>query len=151
VSRLIEHSKSLAKQQEILLHSSVRKQIHIVQKDTASLMCLADSSSVVSWNTENSSKLSMLFDFDEELFTSKPYKALIRKSVKFSIRSQKRQVLTGAPQDLPGVSSISTGPASRRPTHNSVEDTQIVLEPQLSPKILLLGRLAVFDMFVECS
>lgn len=144
-------SKSLARQQEILGNSSVRKRINTVQRDTASLISLADSSSFLSRDTEKSSKLSMLFGFDEELFTSKPYKSLIRKTVKFSIRSQKLRSLSGPSQVLAGISSNAAGPVFQISNHSSDVYPQNVRESQCCTKILLLGRFEVFDTVVGGS
>lgn len=83
-------SNSPAKQQNILCCSNARKHIDAIQRDSASLVSLVDSASFLSTSTGRTSKLSMLFDFDDELFISKPYENFIRKTVKFSIRSQKR-------------------------------------------------------------
>ncbi|KAJ4290969.1 hypothetical protein N0V90_010165 [Kalmusia sp. IMI 367209] len=99
------NSKSLSKQQEILGASGVRKRMDIVQKDSESLHVLADTSSFLSRNTERSSRLSMLFDFDEQLFSSKPYKAMIRKTVKLSIRSPEK--------DGPGPEEVVTSVSSQ--------------------------------------
>jgi hypothetical protein len=135
---LINPSNSLTKQREILEDSNVRKRMSIIQRDTASLISLVDSSSFMSTDTEKSSKLSMLFDFDDELFTSKPYKNLIRKTVKFSIRFQKRPGLSG-PSDAPaGIPSNTTGPGSSDASSQSVRDSQF------SKEILLLGKLKYY-------
>jgi hypothetical protein len=135
------HSNSLAKQQEIVGDSSVRKRISTLKSDAASLICHADSASVLTRSTQRSSKLSMLFDFDDELFASEPYKKIIRKTVKFTIRSHKRR---GSDDILPSVPSSSVPRASDAVSPRPAQGPG-------STNILLLGRPTVSSLVVpEC-
>jgi hypothetical protein len=145
---LMFSSKSLARQNEILVHSSVRKRLDTVQKDTASLTGLVDSSSFLSKGTENSSKLSVQFDFDEELLSTKPYKAFIRKTFKYSVRFQKRISLSGPSQVSAGVSS-NAGPDFQISNPYSDVYPQDLQESQDCTKILLLGKLETVGMVVR--
>lgn len=79
-----------------------------VHEDTESLRGTLDSSSYLSRSTDRSSRLSMRFAFDDQLFSSDTYMAMIRKTVKLSIRSSKK----GAPGPEEVVTSISSNAVS---------------------------------------
>ena len=109
-----------------------------VHEDTESLRGTLDSSSYLSRSTERSSRLSMLFDFDDQLFSSRSYKAMIRKTVKLSIRSPRK----GAPGPEEVVTTISSNavgiPPRTLPDSRSREQV-IRRQPGLS-KLVLLGE-----------
>ena len=131
-------SKSITKQQEILGNPNLRKRISTMQKDTTSLLSMVDSASYLSRRSEGSSKLSMLFDFDDDLFTSRPYKALIRKTVKLSIRTQKQSDDSESSQALIRPTRRSSSLNSTR----SIDAYRQTAREQIRPtKVLLLGRL----------
>jgi hypothetical protein len=116
------------------VNTGVRKRMERVQKDTESLIATVDSASFLSKRSENSSKLSMLFDFDEQLFTTKPYKAMIRRTVKLSIRSQPRPTMSGSAQVVTRISSnaarsepYAVGFRSAIESRQSRSDVNIVL------------------------
>ncbi|PVH95215.1 hypothetical protein DM02DRAFT_571625, partial [Periconia macrospinosa] len=67
------NSNTLSDQQKLLEAPKMRKTIDSVQKDTASLIVNRDASSLHTTQTDNLSKLSMMFAFDGELFGSKVY------------------------------------------------------------------------------
>lgn len=109
-----------------------------VNEDTQSLRGTLDSSSIVSRGSERSSKLSMLFDFDDQLFASKSYKAMIRKTVKMSIRSPDRNA--PAPEGV--VTRVfSNGVGSTASAQPLLGNTSgpVVRKRNGSKKIVLLG------------
>lgn len=57
-----------------------------IRKDSASLIVHSDRSSLLTSYTDNLSKLSVRFDFDGELFSSKVYESVFRGPVKRSLR-----------------------------------------------------------------
>jgi hypothetical protein len=136
---LTYRSKSLANQHEILTDTRVRKRIERVQKDTESLIATVDSASFMSRSTGTSSRLSALFDFDEQLFTTRPYKAMIRRTVKLSVRSQPHQMTNSTAQFTTSISSNSPVFAGRRSNSASDVHAQASQEPRSFFNVLLLG------------
>lgn len=82
-------SKNTSEQRVLLEKSSSRKVLNKVKDDSSSLFVLRDTTSFYSrWTkyTDNSSKLSIIFSFDRELFVSKVYERAMRGFAKESIR-----------------------------------------------------------------
>ncbi|PSN69686.1 G-alpha-domain-containing protein [Corynespora cassiicola Philippines] len=132
------NSDSLTQQHEIISDSKFRKRIEVAKRDTASLQSLVDSASFLSRRSEGSSKLSLLFEFDDELFGTIPYKRMIRKAVKVSLRPQKEQVPFELGQVTTTITSAALKPISEtRDKLFTVSDDSSNSQP--SEKILLLG------------
>lgn len=58
--------------------------MHLVKDDTSSLLCLRDADSFLSRQSivsESSSNLDTIFEFDREIFNSKPYQEVIRSAL----------------------------------------------------------------------
>jgi hypothetical protein len=81
-------SSSLAAQHRLLEKSTTRKAFETASKDSASLMVLRDTDSIFTSQTDTLSKISLMFDFDSELFASKVYSKTFRNSIKSSLRSR---------------------------------------------------------------
>ncbi|KAG8525553.1 uncharacterized protein KY384_009197 [Bacidia gigantensis] len=79
-------SKTLSEQQSLLEKSSTRKLFGQTENDSASLIVHRDSLSFSSPFSDNLSKLSRIFPFDRELFTSKVYEQVFRGSLKATLR-----------------------------------------------------------------
>lgn len=109
-----------------------------VRKDTESLRVLADHESSLSRDTEKSSRLSMLFDFDQQLFSSQPYKAMIRKTVKLSIRSPVKDG-PGPDEVLTTISSDAANSVSPPVERVRKQETRVSDSSQKSTKIIMLG------------
>ncbi|ORY00180.1 G-protein alpha subunit-domain-containing protein [Clohesyomyces aquaticus] len=129
------NTNTLAEQHRIVSKSSARNSVKRVQADTASLIVHTDSASIFSSSTVNTSKLSVIFDFDSELFASKPYRGAIWKNMKLSIRSRKRREAntaghSGAFSTILPLYSIST-------TDETIDT--LFLDKQGPVKISLLG------------
>lgn len=114
-------SKTTSEQKKILLKASTRKAIQRVEKDSASLIVHRDSGSVRTSYTDNMSKLSAVFAFDMELFTSKIYERAFRASFKDFLRQRRER--PAQPTDL--------------------QESRASLDPRLMPqaKIILLGEI----------
>jgi hypothetical protein len=61
---------------------SVSRALRQIKDDTSSLYVQRDASSLFSRYTDNLSKISMVFQFDRELFISKVYERALRGSLK---------------------------------------------------------------------
>ena len=73
--------------QKVLLEkSSNRKVFKRVKDDTVSLYVHYDSSSIYSRCTDTLSKISIVFNFDHDLFITKVYERALRNSLKASLR-----------------------------------------------------------------
>jgi len=85
------NSNTLAEQNSVLLKPQSRKVLKRMEDDAASIAVLRDVDSLFSGNlgtTIRSSKRSLIFDFDGELFRSRIYQTWIRGSVKNSLLKQ---------------------------------------------------------------
>ena len=107
-----------------------------VHDDSESLRGTVDSSSFLSRST-GSSRLSVLFDFDQQLFSSSSYQAMIRKTVKLSIRSPKNGDL-GRDKVVTTISSDAVEAAlperpKSTPKEDGVERTDRAERPASSP------------------
>ncbi|KAI0430048.1 hypothetical protein F5Y09DRAFT_342045 [Xylaria sp. FL1042] len=89
---LTASSNTLASQKSFLGTSDARNTLKRAKKDTASLYVLRDADSFLARSfsrlTGVSSKLSMVFEFDSELFRTKVYDIAHRASLKETIRRQ---------------------------------------------------------------
>ena len=103
----------------------MRNAMKQVEKDSVSLMVHRDTTSLVSRSTNNSSKLSMVFGFDRELFVSKVYGRVFRGSVKESLRRQQ------------GISEVLEAKERNKAINRGL--TQDMRRLQRECKILLLG------------
>jgi hypothetical protein len=74
----------------------------------------------------------MLFDFDDQLFSSKSYQAMIRKTVKLSIRATSKN----APDPKEVVTSISSDAVG---STSSTAPLLWNMDPQILPRRTLLG------------
>ncbi|KAF2105557.1 hypothetical protein BDV96DRAFT_560251 [Lophiotrema nucula] len=81
------NSKTLAAQSRVLVMPASRKKLDALKQYSASLVVLRDEESFISRSTENSSKLSMIFEFDGELFSSRVY----RNPIIFSLRNRRKR------------------------------------------------------------
>jgi len=85
------NSNTLAEQNSVLLKPQSRKVLKRMEDDAASIAVLRDVDSLFSGDlgtTIRSSKRSLIFDFDGELFRSRIYQTWIRGSVKNSLLKQ---------------------------------------------------------------
>jgi guanine nucleotide-binding protein G(i) subunit alpha len=75
----------------MLEKTSTRKIFNRVKDDTSSLYIQRDSASIYSRCTDNLSKISRIFEFDRELFTSKVYEKVFRGSLKDTVENMRRE------------------------------------------------------------
>jgi hypothetical protein len=115
-----------------------------VHEDTESLRGTLGSSSFLSRSTEGGSRLSMMFDFDEQLFSSKSYKAMIRKTVKLSIRATSKNA-PGPEEVVTSISSDAVGSTSpTAPLLRNMDQQDLPRRTRLEPtKIVLLGTINI--------
>jgi hypothetical protein len=84
-------SKTLGEQKCLLEKSKTRKVIGRMQMNSSSLYVNRDSASITSRVTDNLSKLSVVFDFDSEIFSSRIYQQVLRASAKNDLRQQQKR------------------------------------------------------------
>ncbi|KAJ2971993.1 hypothetical protein NUW58_g9277 [Xylaria curta] len=88
---------ALARQKSLVEAHGTQKVLEQTKNDSASLLGLRDADSCCSRAstrfTQGSSKLSMVFDFDKELFSTRVYGLLHRATVKDSIRQKRDQIM----------------------------------------------------------
>jgi len=84
--------KTISEQQILLEKSSSRKAFKQIKDDSSSLYVNGDAASFYSRCTNNLSKISMVFQFDRELFVSKVYERALRGSLKESLRRRPADV-----------------------------------------------------------
>ncbi|KAI5922432.1 hypothetical protein F4810DRAFT_264039 [Camillea tinctor] len=105
------HCNTLSAQKCVLETPEVRNALKRTKEDTASLYVLRDSDSFWSRATSRitgvSSKLSLIFDFDQELFKSRVYTLVHREAMKQSIRH--RRILGQSSEER-----VSVGPITVR-------------------------------------
>jgi hypothetical protein len=122
------NTKMLADQQRLLKVPETRKIFEQVREDSASLIVHRDSMSLRSSITDNLSKLSMVFDFDTELLSTRAYVPTVRKTLKRSIqfglprRQIPRTLAIGKVRDLRNVDHpvVPELPESSKPPKPSV-------------------------------
>jgi hypothetical protein len=85
---LIGASNTISDQKVLLEKSSSRKVFKRVEDDTASLYVHRDTASLYSRCTDTLSKISIVFNFDHDLFITKVYERALRGSLKASLRRQ---------------------------------------------------------------
>ena len=84
-------SKTLAEQKGKLETTKTRKVLDRAKADSASLYVLRDSASFTSRLTDNLSKISYVFAFDRNVFSSKVYERAFRGSVKHTLKEQQQR------------------------------------------------------------
>jgi hypothetical protein len=85
----------MAEQSRLLEKPRTRRVLQRVKVDSASLFVHRDSSSFKSKMTDNLSKMSVVFDFDPEVFSSGVYHRVFRGSLKHRLRQQQQGQRTG--------------------------------------------------------
>jgi hypothetical protein len=85
------NSKAISEQKNMLEKTSTRKIFNRVKDDTSSLYVQRNSTSLSSRYTDNLSKISKMFEFDRELFTSRVYEKALRGSLKDAIGKVRRE------------------------------------------------------------
>ncbi|KAK0705906.1 hypothetical protein B0T26DRAFT_836721 [Lasiosphaeria miniovina] len=94
------NSNTLAEQSALLQRPSPRKTFKKMEADAASIIVLRDVDSILSGYTAtsiNSSKRSLVFEFDQDLLTSRIYQKWIRGSVRGSLLKQQGTTQTRPP------------------------------------------------------
>ncbi|KAL8376621.1 hypothetical protein RB595_007636 [Gaeumannomyces hyphopodioides] len=121
----------LSEQKEILEHPQTRKVFKKMQDDTASLYVHRDVDSLVTATATSisSSKRSIQFDFDAELFISRIYEKWIRGSVKKSLHHQQSEtpyLSRTKPQSLvPKISAFTHDEAAEQKKHSQRIDKDL--------------------------
>jgi hypothetical protein len=82
----------------------------------------------------------MLFDFDRQLFSTRPYSAMVRKTVKLTIRSQNKHV-PGPEEVITSITSDATGSVEPTPQLTRGFYSQHPIPPEQTTKLILLGKL----------
>ncbi|KAH7139506.1 G-protein alpha subunit-domain-containing protein [Dendryphion nanum] len=100
------HCNTMAEQKQLLEKPKTRKLLGRAKSDSASLLVLRDNTSFISRCTDNLSKLSAVFGFDDQLFSSGIYRNAARRSLKESIRKGHRKSQS-APSSIPLLSPIT--------------------------------------------
>jgi hypothetical protein len=83
----------------------------------------------------------MLFDFDQQLFSSRPYLAMIRKTVRLTIGSPNKHA-PGPEEIITSITSDATGSVEPTPPLIPGIYSQHPARVQKTPKVILLGKLA---------
>ncbi|KAK4207214.1 putative guanine nucleotide-binding protein alpha-2 subunit [Rhypophila decipiens] len=83
------NSNTLLEQKQLLQKKSTRVVFRVVERDSASLIVHRDANSFQSAATDNLSKLSRLFGFDDELLSSKVYERAWRSTIRLTLRLEK--------------------------------------------------------------
>ncbi|RYP40254.1 hypothetical protein DL767_001797 [Monosporascus sp. MG133] len=100
--------KTMSEQKMLLEKPKTRKVFRKIEHDTESMIVHRDKSSILSRYTGNISKLSMVFDFDHELFISRVYDRVLRASLKGAVRREQAvDRPSGAPQLDPNLDALS--------------------------------------------
>jgi hypothetical protein len=84
----IDTSNTLSEQQQHLTTTKSRKVLKRVQADSVSLCAQRDAASFASKMTDNLSKISRIFELDQNVFSSKVYERAFRGSVKQVLKKQ---------------------------------------------------------------
>lgn len=79
-------------QKSLLEKASSRKTFKKVAADSASLLAHRDSSSLLSYYTDNHSKWSVVFDFDREVLGSKAYERAVRSALKTVVWKRRKDL-----------------------------------------------------------
>ncbi|KAH7392969.1 hypothetical protein BKA66DRAFT_567694 [Pyrenochaeta sp. MPI-SDFR-AT-0127] len=83
--------KTISEQQGLLEKPKTRSALQRARADSLSLFVHRDTESLRSQVTDNLSKMSLVFDFDPEIFSSSPYHRVFRGSLKHFLRQQQPQ------------------------------------------------------------
>ena len=78
----------MSEQKMVLERSSTRKTLKHIKSDSASLIVHRDSASFLSRYSDSLSRLSVVFKFDPELFSTKVHERVHRKSLKTAYRQE---------------------------------------------------------------
>ena len=100
-------SKTLSAQQRYLETSKNRKVLHRAKADSVSLYVHRDSASLTSKMTDNLSKISRVFEFDSNIFSTGVYERAFRGSVRDLLR-RRQQTMTAQSSTTPNTESMST-------------------------------------------
>jgi hypothetical protein len=84
-------------QKQLLEKPKTRKVLQRVKADSASLFVHRDTASFKSKMTDNLSKMSLIFEFDSEVFYSQVYHRVFRGSLKTRLRQQQLQLHNSEP------------------------------------------------------
>ncbi|CAN9319022.1 unnamed protein product [Alternaria alternata] len=126
VQKLIEHQtsaltllltacncKTLSAQQRYLETSKNRKVLHRAKADSVSLYVHRDSASLTSKMTDNLSKISRVFEFDSNIFSTGVYERAFRGSVRDLLR-RRQQNMTAQSSTAQKTESVSTSNSLRK-------------------------------------
>jgi hypothetical protein len=80
----------MAEQKQLLEKPRTRRVLQRAKADSASLFVHKDSTSMKSRWTDNLSKVSRVFDFDPEVFSTGVYHRVFRGSLKYRLRQQQQ-------------------------------------------------------------
>ncbi|KAF2878518.1 G-protein alpha subunit-domain-containing protein [Massariosphaeria phaeospora] len=83
--------KTLADQQHLLEKPKMRKALDRAKSDSASLLVHHGTASIVSKFSDNMSKISAVFDFDQEIFSTPTYQRVLHRSWRDSLKIQRAQ------------------------------------------------------------
>lgn len=100
-------SKTLSEQQRILGTNKTRKVLDRAKADSISLYVHRDSASLTSKMTDNMSKISRVFEFDSNIFSTGVYERAFRGSVRDLLRLR-QQTLRSHPIAASSAESLST-------------------------------------------
>jgi len=139
------YSNAVVDQRQLLEKKSTRTAIDKVERDSASLIVQRDSSSLRTYYTDNLSKLSLAFGFDNELRNSKVYDRAWRNTLISSLRLRKAAKLNPSTGDRPAEQLAAVEEAAKlySGTGNSPAQQLARIEEAGESKInvLLLGLL----------
>ncbi|RYO64571.1 hypothetical protein AA0116_g3107 [Alternaria tenuissima] len=126
VQKLIEHQtsaltllltacncKTLSAQQRYLETSKNRKVLHRAKADSVSLYVHRDSASLTSKMTDNLSKISRVFEFDSNIFSTGVYERAFRGSIRDLLR-RRQQNMTAQSSTAQKTESVSTSNGLRK-------------------------------------
>ena len=105
-------SKTLSAQQRYLETSKNRKVLHRAKADSVSLYVHRDSASLTSKMTDNLSKISRVFEFDSNIFSTGVYERAFRGSVRDLLR-RRQQNMTAQSSTAQKTESVSSGSSDR--------------------------------------
>jgi hypothetical protein len=94
-------SKTIADQKQFLEKPKTRTALRRVEKETVSLIVHRDEASLRSTYTDNLSRLSMIFDFDNELFLSNVCERAFRSALKVSLLFRQSKWVKDQPECAP--------------------------------------------------
>jgi len=104
-------SKTLSAQQQYLETNKNRKVLHRAKADSVSLYVHCDSASLTSKMTDNSSKISQVFEFDSGVFSTGVYERAFRGTFRNLLKRRPQTLKTdslAAPKTEPKTEPVST-------------------------------------------